>query len=58
MLGQLTNSNTDRVAGAISGDGRFVVFESKANIATENPRNSDLNSEIFSLITPSAESSK
>jgi len=47
VLGQLTSSNTESFAGAISGDGRFVVFESKADIATENPRNSDLNSEIF-----------
>src|SRR5262245_38412497 len=31
----------------MSGDGRFVVFESRGNIATENPRNSDNNVEVF-----------
>lgn len=33
----------------MSGDGRFVVIESDANIATYNPRNSDGNREIFLL---------
>lgn len=31
----------------MSGNGRFVVFESRGNIATENPRNADGNPEIF-----------
>jgi hypothetical protein len=47
VLGQITSSNRDVFAGGISGDGRFVVFESTGNIATENPRNDDLNREIF-----------
>jgi uncharacterized protein (TIGR03437 family) len=47
VLGQITNSNFDTYAGGVSGDGRLVVFESSANIATENPRNDDGNREIF-----------
>ncbi len=47
VIGQLSNSTFDSYAGAMSGDGRFVVFESRGNIATENPRNADGNSEIF-----------
>ena len=31
----------------MSGDGRFVVFESRGNLATDNPRNADGNVEIF-----------
>lgn len=31
----------------MSGDGRFIVFESSGNIATYNPRNADGNIEIF-----------
>jgi uncharacterized protein (TIGR03437 family) len=34
-------------AGGISGDGRFVVIQSRGNIATFNPDNADENSEIF-----------
>lgn len=46
-IGQFTNSPAESIAGGISGDGRFVVFESRGNIATENPRNADNNVEIF-----------
>lgn len=47
ILGQVTNSIAESFAGGISGNGRFVVFESRGNIATENPRNADNNREIF-----------
>lgn len=47
VIGQITNSGAESLAGGISGDGRFIVFESRANIATENPRNADGNLEIF-----------
>lgn len=48
VLAQVTSSATlESFAGGISGDGRFVVLESRANFATENPRNADGNLEIF-----------
>ncbi|MCY7375553.1 MAG: hypothetical protein LH472_06230 [Pyrinomonadaceae bacterium] len=47
VIGQLTNSVSESFAGGISGDGRLVVFESNGNLATENPRNTDGNREIF-----------
>lgn len=47
FLGQFTNSTSDSFVGGISGNGRFVVFESRGNLATENPRNADGNIEIF-----------
>jgi uncharacterized protein (TIGR03437 family) len=47
VIGQFTSSSQESFAGGISGDGRFVVFESKSDLATEDPRNSDGNSEIF-----------
>ncbi|HXF42156.1 MAG TPA: hypothetical protein VNK26_00310 [Pyrinomonadaceae bacterium] len=47
VIGQITSSGSESFAGSISGDGRFVVFESSGNIATENPRNEDGNTEIF-----------
>ncbi|MGI8639874.1 MAG: hypothetical protein ACR2MG_07955 [Pyrinomonadaceae bacterium] len=47
VIGQITNSPAESFAGGISGDGRLVVFESTGNIATENPRNTDGNREIF-----------
>lgn len=47
VVGQISNSGYESFAGGISGNGRFVVFESRANLATENPRNSDGNLEIF-----------
>ncbi|MBS1792467.1 MAG: PD40 domain-containing protein [Acidobacteria bacterium] len=47
VIGQVTNSTTNSFATSISGDGRFVVFESTGNLATENPRNTDGNREIF-----------
>ena len=47
VIGQITSSNTESFAGGLSGDGRFAVFESPGNLATENPRNSDGNREIF-----------
>jgi hypothetical protein len=47
VIGQFTSASADSYAGSISGDGRLVVFESRGNLATENPRNSDGNTEIF-----------
>lgn len=47
VLGQITGSSVDSFAGGISGDGRFIVFESTGNIATYQPDNSDGNREIF-----------
>ncbi len=47
VIGQLSNSAVESFAGGISGDGRFVVFESTGDLATENPRNADGNREIF-----------
>jgi len=47
VIGQFTNSTAESFAGGASGNGRFVVFESRGNLATENPRNADGNVEIF-----------
>lgn len=48
VIGQVTNSLANQsFAGGISGDGRFVVFESTGNLATQNARNADGNREIF-----------
>lgn len=47
LVAQVTNSPVESYAGGISGDGRFIVFESRGNLATENPRNADGNLEIF-----------
>lgn len=47
VIGQISNSPAESFAGGISGDGRFVVFESVGNLATDNPRNTDGNREIF-----------
>ena len=47
VIGQISNSGADSFAGGMSGNGRFVVFESQGDIATVNPRNADNNSEIF-----------
>ncbi|MEP6847972.1 MAG: hypothetical protein ABI999_03885, partial [Acidobacteriota bacterium] len=47
VLAQITNSNAETFIGGVSGDGRFVVFESRGDLATENPRNADGNVEIF-----------
>ena len=47
LIGQVTNSPNESFAGSISGDGRFVVFESRGNHDTQNPRNADGNVEIF-----------
>jgi hypothetical protein len=47
LVGQFTNSSSPSFAGSISGNGRFVVFESRGDLATENPRNADGNLEIF-----------
>jgi len=42
------NSNPfSSFAGDISANGRFVVFESNGNLATQNPSNADGNREIF-----------
>ena len=47
VIGQFTRSSAESFAGSISGDGRLVVFESRGDLATVNPRNADGNSEIF-----------
>ena len=47
VIGQITSAPVESFAGGISGDGRFVVFESTGNLATENPRNTDGNREVF-----------
>lgn len=47
VIGQVSSSFSESFAGGISGDGRFIVFESTGNIATENPDNTDGNREIF-----------
>lgn len=47
VIGQVTSTSAESFAGGISGDGRLVVFESIGNVATENPRNTDGNREIF-----------
>ncbi len=47
VIGQITSTPQESFANGISGDGRFVVFESTADVATENPRNADGNREIF-----------
>jgi uncharacterized protein (TIGR03437 family) len=47
VIGQISNSAAETFVTGISGNGRFVVMESTGNIATENPRNSDNNREIF-----------
>ena len=47
LLAQITNSTPESIATSVSGDGRFVVFESRGNLATVNPRNADANLEIF-----------
>ena len=47
VLAQITDTNIESFAGGLSGNGRFAVFESRANLATENPRNADGNVEIF-----------
>lgn len=47
VIGQVTSSATESFVGGLSGNGRFAVFESNGNIATENPRNTDGNREIF-----------
>lgn len=47
VIGQFTNSQAETFVGGMSGDGRFVVFESRGNLDTQNPRNADANNEIF-----------
>ncbi len=47
LIAQMSNSPYESFAGGISGNGRFIVFESRGDIATENPRNADNNNEIF-----------
>ncbi len=46
---QLTSSPTGfgSFGGDITANGRFVVFESNGDVATENPNNADGNREIF-----------
>lgn len=45
-LGNVSNSFASFVSD-ISANGRFVVFESNGNVATQNPNNADGNREIF-----------
>lgn len=47
VIGQFSDSTAESFAGGISGNGRFIVFESRGNLATVNPRNADGNREIF-----------
>jgi outer membrane biosynthesis protein TonB len=47
LIAQLSDSPSESFAGGMSGNGRFIVFESTGNLATENPRNADGNLEIF-----------
>jgi uncharacterized protein (TIGR03437 family) len=47
VIGQVTSSASESFVGGLSGDGRFAVFESNGNVATENPRNTDGNREVF-----------
>lgn len=47
IIAQISNSPAETYAGGISGDGRFIVFESYGDVATVNPRNKDGNLEIF-----------
>ena len=49
VIAQISNSPFESFGGSMSADGRFVVFESKGDIASVNPRNADHNSEIFLL---------
>ena len=46
-IAQISNSAYESFPGSMSGDGRFIVFESRGDIATVNPRNADHNNEIF-----------
>jgi hypothetical protein len=46
-IGQVSDSPAESFAGGISADGRFIVFESRGDVATVNPRNTDGNPEIF-----------
>ncbi|HEX8734215.1 MAG TPA: hypothetical protein VF721_02760 [Pyrinomonadaceae bacterium] len=47
VIGQVTSSLNESYVGGLSGDGRFAVFESNGNLATENPRNADGNTEMW-----------
>ncbi len=47
LIGQVTSSNFESFGSGISGNGRFIVVESTGNFATDNPRNTDGNREIF-----------
>lgn len=50
LVAQITSSSANTFVRDISGDGRFVVFESTGDIATErdpNRNNADGNTEIF-----------
>lgn len=47
VAAQVTSSTSNSFTGGTSGDGRLIVFESTGNIATENPRNTDGNPELF-----------
>jgi uncharacterized protein (TIGR03437 family) len=47
VVGQITSSANESFVGGLSGDGRFAVFESNGDVATENPRNADGNREVF-----------
>ena len=50
VIGQVTSSDAaENYAGGMSGDGRFIVFESAGNLATDKTirNNADGNREIF-----------
>jgi len=47
FLTQITASNRDVYVGGISGNGRFLVFESTGNLANVEADNADGNREIF-----------
>jgi hypothetical protein len=51
VIGQVSSSINESFAGGISGDGRFIVFESTGDLATyrvdNQPNNLDGNREIF-----------
>jgi len=54
VIGQISSSPAESFAGGISGDGRFVVFESTADIATETRETRTETAKFFFSITPNA----
>ena len=43
VIGQVTSSTAESFAGGISGDGRFIVFESTGDLATYRGENNEIN---------------